>query len=262
MANAALLLENLADSGELTASAEATGMGITQLIASPHIFDDLWQANADSANFTLDLGEDTDLDTVTLLGMTGSDQETARLRVSSDAGGPTSGDLLDTGALGFGSANFDYRYGMFVYPLTALVSARYVRFDLEDSGAGRVQAGRLVVGVREAFDYNFTPGSGFGWGDLSGSARAKGGQVLDWERRRFRTCALNFDFISNEQRWDMVEALGREKGNHGDALALLDPAASNLPQRTIWGRMTDASPIAWSSAIDIYSKQFEIEERL
>lgn len=262
MANAALLLDNLADSGTLTASAQVTGMEVTQLIDSPHVFDDFWQANGDSANLTLDLGVDTAFDTVALLGMTGSAQQTARLRTSTSSGGPTSGDLLDSGALGFGSAYFDYRYGMFVYPLPAPVSGRYVHFDLEDSGAARIRAGRLVVGTRTAVDYNFTAGSSLGWNDLSGSARSKGGQTHIWERRSFRKGILTFDYVSNAQRWGLIETLGRDKGNHGDVLALIDPGASNRPQQTIWGRLTDASPIAWSQAVKIYSKQLEIEERL
>lgn len=260
--NAAILLENLADAGTVTASAEVDGMPASLLLTSPHVTDDLWRADSATASLTLDLGADVELDTVALLGITGSAGKTIRLRISTEAGGATSGDVTDTGALADGATQFAQAYGSFVHLEAAPVTARYVRFDIEDTGAGRVEAGRLVVGLREALDYNFAPGSQFDWVDPSPVARSRGGQSLVWERARYRVAVLTIGWVTDDQRWGLFERLGRDTGRHADVLLCLDPAAANLPQWTIWGLVSEAGLAAWSEIADLHTKTVKIEERL
>lgn len=268
MANGAIVTANIADDGTLMASGEVDGMEIDKLIDSPHVRDDLWRATGSSANFTWDYGGDTSLDTVALFGLTMGAAGTLRCRVSSQAGGSTAGDRLDTGTLSFGSAWWDYRYGAFVYPLGAAVSARYVRFDLDDAEASFIEAGRLVIGTRTVLDYNFAPGSSFDWLDENPVVKSSGRQTLTWERaHRNRAVSLDLSWVSNSQRWGLVETLGRDVGRTGDVLMLLDPAASNLPQWTVWGLIVESAPSAFLPVFDagggnMFSKQIRIEERL
>lgn len=264
MAAAAILITNLADDGTVSASSEVSGMAAELLITSPHVTDDRWRSTSGTADLTIDLGSDVSIDTIVLLGLTVGASATIRLRVSTSAGGSTSGDLIDTGALSAypSSAYFDPDYGMFVYPAAAEVSGRYVRLDLVDGAADYVEAGRIVVGVREEYDYNFVPGAQFDWVDPSASRKSRGGQTLVWERPAFRRAVLQFDWVSNSQRWDLIERLGRVNGVHDDVLVILDPSATNLPQRTIWGSVRDQSPASFSAVPDIHAKQITVEERL
>lgn len=171
-------------------------------------------------------------------------------------------DVLDTGALASGSLNWDADYGSFVYLAAAPVSGRYVRIDLADPTAAYVEAGRLVVGLREALATNFAPGSQFDWVDPSVVRRSKGGQFLTWQRPGYRSANLTFGWVSDAQRRDLIERLGRVAGRHEDVLLVLDPdEAASLPYVTIWGLIADASPAAWTEIADLHSKQFRIEER-
>lgn len=267
MANGSLLYDNLADLGTLTASAEVDGMEIDKLIDSPHVRDDLWRATGTSANFTWDYGADTSIDTVMLLGMTLGAVGTLRCRVSTQAGGSTAGDVLDTGTLSYGGAYFDYRYSAFVYPISSPASARYVRFDLADASGSYIEAGRLIIGARVALDYNFAPGSGFDWVDGNPVVESAGGQSLTWERMaRARRAAIDLPWVSNAQRWSLIEPLGRDVGRTSDIALILDTAATNFPQWTIWGLATEAAPSAFLAFSDdagtMFSKQISIKERL
>ena len=163
------------------------------------------------------------------------------------------------------SSYFDPVYASLVCPLVELLTARYVRFDFADAlappTADYIQAGRLVVGIRDALACNFMPGGTLGWADSSPVRKTTGGQTTTWQRRAYRTARLSFDYINNEQRWGLIESLGRDVGRHSDVLLILDPAADNVPQWTIWGLVTDDTPAAFTAFPDIYGKQLSVEER-
>jgi len=86
MANLALVLDNLADAGTVTASAELSGSPASNLISSPHVWDDQWRATGDTATITCDLGSDMPADTVAAMGLSLSDQGAIRVRVSRTTG--------------------------------------------------------------------------------------------------------------------------------------------------------------------------------
>lgn len=259
MANAAIVTENLADSGLLTASSEVAGMEVTEL-RNPNVTDDLWRSDGNSENVTLDLAGNQTLDSVAVFGLNLTATATIRARVSTSAGGATSGDLHDH-TYTVADAQFDPDYAAFVLLLPASVSARFVRLDIVDAALGFLEAGRLVVGARTALEFNFAPGSHFDWQDSSVVQKSKGQQTLIWQRPSFRTASIDIPWVSNAQRWGLIETMGRVNGRHSDILMVLDAGADNLPQWTIWGLLTDMQPSAFTAIPDLYSKQLQIEER-
>lgn len=261
MASAALLITNLADAGTLVASSAAANMPISQLIDSAHVTDDLWRSETNSDSFTLDLLADRLIDTVAVLGMTVATSATIRLKISTSAAGVGNGNVLDTGILTNASVYFDPNYGMFVYRAAAPVTGRYIDVALADASASYVEAGRIVVGLSEVLSINFAFGSTTGWADPSAIEKSKGLQTLIWQRAGFRTAMLDLQWVENSQRWGVIETMGRVNGGHTDILTILDTAADNLPQWTIWGLVKDLSPAAFIAIPDVYSKQLQIEER-
>lgn len=260
MASAAILTVNLADDGILTASSQVAGMEITQLIDSPNVTDDLWRSVGNSPQITLDLASNHSLDTVALFGLNLTSAATIRVRVSSSAGGVSSGDLHDV-TYSISDAEFDPDYAALIVLLPAVVSARFVRLDIADTSLDYIEAGRMVVGARTALAYNFAPGSHFDWSDPSVVQKSKGQQTLIWQRGGFRSASLDIPWVSNAERWGLIETIGRVNGRHSDILIALDPDAANLPQWTIWGLMTDMQPSAFTALPDLYSKTLQIEER-
>jgi hypothetical protein len=110
--------------------------------------------------------------------------------------------------------------------------------------------------------YNFAPGGSLGWVDPSIVAESKGGQSLAWERQRYRVASLDVPWITNAQRWGLVERLMRVNGRTRDVMVLLNPEASYLPRETVWGLMVDSTAVAWTAIPDMYSRQFQLKERL
>lgn len=261
MANAAIAHENLADAGSLTATSEAFLLPVLNL-QDPHI-GRRWRSETGSESCILDLGAMTSIDTIRLSGLTGSVGETVRLRLSTVDTSGAAGDVLDTGILASGAtAYFDIDYGTLCYLLAAPTSCRYVRIDLADVGADYVEAGRLFVGLREAFTYNFVPGATIGWVDRSKRQEARGGQTLIWNDNSYRQVEINLEWVTEAQRYGIVETLDRVNGQNTDVLLILDTDSDNLARDSIWGLVSDLTPVAFTNLIGIFTKQYRVKERL
>lgn len=260
MANASVLTENLADSGTITADVEEEAMPVSYLQVQ-HV-EKRWRAVAAAATVLCDLGASSAIDTVALLGMTVGSTATVRIRISTADATGAAGDALDTGVLASGSQWFDATYGSVVYAGAAVVTGRYVRIDIAEAGAVMIEAGRLVVGARSTFTYNFTPGSSRGRNDLSRRKRTEGGQMLVERKRRPRTLSLDFDFVTAAQWQAIVEPIDRDIGLTDDILFVIDAESGNVPRDAVWGFVTDLTAVPYTAIPDIVTKQYRLEERL
>lgn len=257
MANAALLYENLADVGAISASGAVASMPAS-LLLNPHI-QKRWRCLGASAYFVCDLGASQAPDVIALLGLTLGASGTVRLRVSTDDATGAEGDSLDTGVLTSSSAYFDPDYGAFIYVGDA-AEGRYIRFDLADAGAAYLEAGRLVAGVRTAFETNYSQASSRGWQDPSRKTKTEGGQTLVQRRPKFRLFDFGFDFVT---QWaSLVEVVDRRCGTTEDVMLIENPESDNLPRDCVWGQVADLTPIALTPISDVVTKQYRIEERL
>ncbi|MBN9023119.1 MAG: hypothetical protein J0H08_13710 [Rhizobiales bacterium] len=151
---------------------------------------------------------------------------------------------------------------MFVLALAAPVSGRYVRLDITDAAASYVEAGRLFIGRREAFTYNFASGAGIRWEDRSRKAKSAGGQTLIFSDNKYRVAELNLAFVTKAQRWGLVESIDRINGQSVDVLLILDTAADDLAKVTIFGLISAAAPSLYTQIPDIFARAYQVEERL
>lgn len=259
MANAAIAYRNLADTGTITASSAEAEMPASRL-QNEHV-GKRWRSTSEPANFTLDLGGNTALDTIALLGMTVGSATTVRVRVSTSSGGSTAGDLHDA-TYSAANAQFNPDYGMLVVPLATPVSGRYVRIDITDTPASYVEAGRLFVGLREAFTYNFAPGAGIRWEDRSRKTESAGGQTLIFADNKFRVAELNFEWVTETQRWGLVEQIDRLNGQSVDVLLCLDTEADDLPAVTIFGLINAPAANLYTNLTGIFARAYQVKERL
>jgi len=245
---AGVVFDNLADRGTISASSSEI-LARPDRVQNEHVAR-RWRSLSAADTLIVDLGMPMAVDTVALLGLSAV---TARCRISADD--PNGADLYDSGILTVSQA---HRQSVFVLP--ASVVARYVAFDLT-SAAAFVEVGRAVVGSRSTFHYNFSYGWGFAYADLSRKARTRGGQTQVSRESRYRTLDMSFDFITKADRDGFVDAIDRENGLSRDVLFVTDPQSADLARDTVWGLLTETTPVI-QPYFDIFSKTYRIEERL
>jgi hypothetical protein len=261
MGNAALLTKNLLDvPATVTASSQESFMAANTL-QTPHV-SERWRSVGNSAFFVADKQNTGVADTVMIRGLTAGVNSTVRLRLSSSDSSGAAGDVLDTGDVTTGNANFDLGYGAFIYVLDAAQAWRYLRFDIFDPDGTYVEAGAICAGVRTQFTYNFSAGASVGWVDRSKTTETAGGQTQVWVDNTYRTISLNFNTVSEAQRYGLIEEVDRVNGQHSNVLFILDSTSTNLARDSIWGLVKDLTPVTQPQVIRLFGKTISINERL
>lgn len=261
MANAAILYDNLAKTAAIQPSSQEINMP-AELLLDPHV-QNRWRSLTGSASFVADLGSLVSIDTAGVFGLTGGASTVVRIRLSATDDTGLTGDAGDTGGLVSGSAYFDHRYGSLVWPKTAAASCRYVRVDITDPDAGYVEAGRIVAGVRTVFAHNFGWDWSLGRVDRSARQKSRGGQTHIWNDNAYRVLGLRFPWVTEAQRYGLVETIDLLNGQHDDVLFMTDPSSTNVARDSIWGLITESGPNTLAPGLtDVFGKQYTIEERL
>jgi hypothetical protein len=258
MANAAISYVNLADLGTITVSSEEPQMPGVRL-QDEHVHR-RWRSQTEPAYLIVDLGSAKTIDTIGLFGGTWTSAATMQVRGSLSDPTVTGSLAFDSGVLSQGQY-LDSDYHSLVY-IRASASVRYLRIDVVDATMNYVEAGRLFVGLREEFTYNFAPGASMTWDDLSRKTKTPGGQTLIFPDSRFRSIELSFEWVTKVQREGLVESIDRINGQSVDVIMILDTASVKLPRDSVFGLITQPTPILYSSLTDIFAKPYRIEERL
>jgi hypothetical protein len=265
MANASLMIDNLALSGSVGASSQVLTMPASNLL-TPHP-SERWRSLVNSAWFVLDKGAAEPADTVMVCGLTCGPNAMVRLRLSTIDLTGAAGDVLDSGAIASGTLNFDVLYGSFVWQLPSPAAWRYVRFDISDPDADFVEAGCIADGLAESFSVNFSNSGSVQHVDRSRVSPTASGMTLTWKDNTFRRIDLSFDSVSWAQRFGVVERLDRVMGVTENVLLIIDPASLNLPRDSIFGLVTSQTPIAFAQAYDstgkpLFGKEIRMDERI
>ena len=260
MANAALLTDNQALAGVVTASDQVLTMPASSLL-TPHP-SERWRSASPAAFFILDKGSVQAADTVMVKGLTAGPNATIRLRLSTADSAGVAADVFDSGMIANGSSGFDTDYFAAAWALPAPAAWRYARVDIADPDNLYVEAGCIVDGLREAFAYNFAPGSAVQFVDRSRVATSAAGLSLVWPDNWYRKIDFNFEWVSAGQRYGMIERMDRVCGRRSNVLLMLDTDSENLARDSIFGLVTDLTPNSYAQAIEIFGRQLRIEERL
>lgn len=247
---AAVVFENLADAAEVRASSSIL-LAQPTLVQQVHV-ERRWRALNNVAWLVLDLGAEIPIDTVAAMGLTAS---AARVRVSADDPSGAAGELFDSGQL-----TVDQAYLAIVALCDMPVAGRYVRIDLSGTASDYVEAGRVCIGLRSTFAYNFDYGWSYGYVDPSTRSKTRGGQTQVTPRRPYRTIDVSFARVTAADRYAFVERIDRENALQRDILFITDPESDNLARDTIWGLMSETTPIV-QPFLDDFTKQYRIEER-
>jgi len=260
MANASLVLDNVALAGSVAASSQVLTMPASKLL-TPHP-SERWRSLDAAAWFVVDAGASLTGDTVMICGLTCSAAATVRLRLSSVDATGVAGDVFDSGPVTNGDRRFDIDYGSFVVLLDAPASWRYLRFDISDPGADYVEAGLVFEGLREEIAINFEPGGSVQYVDRSRVSPTSSGLTLVWPDNSFRRVNLSFPWVEETQRYGLFERLDRVCGRRINVLLITEPGASNWPRVSFCGLMTDITPVTFGVISELFGKQLRLDERI
>ena len=257
MANAGICYENFADAGLISASSQVREMPPTRL-QNPHIAE-RWRSESSLDFLFYDALQAVTFDTVMLRGLAAT---SIRVRASLTDSSALSGDVYDTGVIADGTSYFETNYDGFLHSVSSPRSARYFRIDLVNSVGTFIEVGRLGIFARTVFQYNYMPGEQIAYVDRSITGKSRGGQTLIWNDNKYRVENISFDFVTSVQRFGIVETIDRICGKHQDVLLMKDVNSSCLVRDSIWGLMTIQSPVVQGQLAELFSKQYQIEERL
>lgn len=266
MMGAAIMWENLADSGTVSASS-GLASAPASMLQNQHTTRRWKGRNGALESILLTWSEAQGFDTISLercavvssgILETMASTATVRVRVSSSDLTGIAGDVWDSGTL---SGRVREEYGRFVELHGSTLTGKALLIDIGQSGVDAILAGRLVVGMRQAFDYNFSYGWTDGYGDLSRIRKSAGGQTFIDRDLRYRVLGIEFGAVSQADRNAIVREVDRVSGISRDVLFVIDEDSAEPDRDSVWGLIKDMSPPsqpnpAW------FSKRYDIEERL
>jgi hypothetical protein len=257
--NAAIAYLNLADSATPTASSAGASTPVTNLQTIP--VSSKWRGTGGTTdNFTFTWASDQTADTfmVAGLGSTFLATGTVRLQLFNSA----AVQIYDSGTV---AAVVDPSYGYAIHLLTAATytTIRSAKWTFTQASASYIEAGRVFVGVRTQFTYNYAPGAGLGWNDdASKWTVLEGGGVAVDARPQHREWEFNFGWVTEAQYLSAVEPMDIANGRRVDILFIRDPVNSNFGLVSVWGLMQQLSKTMQPFTIgDLYSRAYAIRER-
>ncbi len=215
----------------------------------------VWRsATGASAAITVDLGADTVIDTVIMLGLAGAQAGwTLVVELATAAQGKFTGswwtgaaEALLAGTVmpvsGLGKA-------FWRAPAGAPAAARYMRLTVSGLGGAALEVSRLLAGKAVQLDRNFKFGAALGvrpLGSLDFSAR---GVLLRRKGKKLRGVGISFPSVYRDEVEAKVQPLLERVGNDTGLAIVLDPAPDAQRQNRIWfGFLTGDLGSTWARA--------------
>lgn len=187
--------------------------------------------------FDLDLGADSAMDFIALLGMTGAlTSWQFQVLVATSAQGPTFGTYVyasgGTDPLLAGSAPLPSGRGIGYFPFPSPVTGRYVRVFVLNISSAAVTVGRAIVGTRIIPAREFSFGAAFGVRDLGNFELSARGVPL-WRRNKtkLRTLGISYGNAYKDEVEQVLLPLAGEIGNELPVFVCTDGTADTQRQR-------------------------------
>jgi hypothetical protein len=260
MGNACIAYTNLVDTAALITATSSNLLLPVSNITNPHIARKWRGTTPAQDSIIIDMGAMVNFDTMAAFGLTGN---AIRMKASAIDSTGAAGEVFTQPDM-IGSVNgifYDQRYNSSIALLPAPLSARYFRIDKFDDSGGLVEVGRVFIGLRTQFSYNFAKGWSRTYSDLSLRSKTRGGQTQVFPDTVFRTIDVTFDFLTQSDRDGFVEDVDRTNALKTDVLFVTNPDSANLARDSVWGLMTSLTPVVQPS-VSTFTKQYTIEERL
>jgi hypothetical protein len=252
MANACIAYNNLADTAPLILATSSNLLLPVSNIINPHIARKWRGSTPGHDSVIIDLGSLQSFDTIAVLGITGT---AITIKASAIDSTGVAGEITS------GTYSFDQNYKSQIVALPNPITARYIRFDVTNGTTGLAEIGRVFIGSRVQFKYNFIKGWQRSWNDLSLRSKTRGGQTQIFPDAVYRKYDVSFGFLTQSDRDGFIEDIDRINAMKTDVLFITDPASVNLSRDSVWGLVSAISPVV-QPQVGLFTKQYQIEERL
>lgn len=244
MANA-LILEPIAMS---TITPSATASGYTGANMALDQMGLVWNSGSGSAtrDIEIDLGADTALDTIVLIGLNGAQSTWDwSIDLATAAQGPftgaffagTSRDLLagaNATTSGLGKA-----FWQASSETSPPASARYVRINFTNLSNAAVEVSRIIIASAFQPSINFSYGAAYGVRPLGAVNFSNTGVLLRRQAAKMRGVGLSFRAATQAEIEDSIQPLLERIGNDKPLCIVTNPDANaNLQNRIYFGFLT------------------------
>lgn len=259
---AAFVFVNAATAASITASSSLT-LAPPSKLQTDHV-GEKWRTETDTAYLTIALAANTTIDSIGLFGLSLTTAGITRVRCSLSDVSAQDGAVYDSGSV---AGRVSAYYGNLVALMPASASVRYIRIDISEPGAAFVEAGFLMIGLKNQVTINFAFGASDAPIDPSVVTLApfSGAEWID-QRQSYREWDFNFDFLNETERFGWVEDLDRLIGASKNIMMVRKCDSTNLGRDTLCGRVSNAPPTlnreGFISGGLAYSKAYKIKQRL
>lgn len=199
----------------------------------------VWKTTTGGASqyFDVDLGADTPIDFVGLLGMTGAlTGWKMQVAVATAAQGSSFGTFVylspgtDSALAGADPLPSGRGVGILSFPST--VTGRYVRISISSIASAAVTVGRAIIGKRIIPEREFTYGAAFGVRDLgSFDISARGVPLWRRNKAKLRTLGISYGNAYKDEVEQVLLPLVGEIGNEMPVFVCTDGTADTQRQR-------------------------------
>lgn len=231
MSHAVLLWNNRSPAAVWTASSAKTSLPASFL--GTEDLAETWQSaeGVDAAVLLADAGAAVPVGAVVLLDLAGTDAATLRVRLSTADPTGAAGDAFDSGTV----SGFAPMWRHWPVLLPADVAARYLRIDLAEAGAPRLELGGIGFGPTWRPEANFE--RGWGWGQDAADSVTQAWSGREWiaEGAAPRVLRLRLPAVTPEEMAAQVRPAVRQVRGSRPVLALRDPDAAPLGAEAVWG---------------------------
>jgi hypothetical protein len=268
ISNIAAAWTNIALNATLTASSEAASMLVTKLQQEDTKRN--WRTGAaTTANVIGAYAANQTADTFFKANTNLTAAGIVRVRLftnSTDAGAGTNA-LYDSNPGGTaGIVDPDYKDAVVLAP-SVQSGWKVFRWDLTDTNLSYIEAGFEFASTKMQFAYNYDYGAQRTIVDPSIQKKTKGGQTKVMARPKFKRWELPIGFVTELQRWSVVERIDLLNGIGVPVLFILDPSSTNLGRDSIFGLIQESSPVVAIQGFDsaggsMSSRSFRVDQRL
>lgn len=249
----AIILEPIAMS-VITPSATATGYNGDNMANDQMGL--VWNSGAGSStrDIIIDLGADTAIDTIVLVGLRGATSSWDwSIDLATEAQGAftggffagTSRDLLAGANMpvsGLGKALWQASS-----ETSPPASVRYVRINFTNLSSAAVEVSRIIIASAFQPAINFSFGAVFGFRSMGRLEFSKAGVPLRRQAAKLRAVGLRFTGATQAEVDDSIHPMFERLGNDTPLCIVTDPAAdANLQNRIYFGYLTGDLGTVWA----------------
>jgi len=218
-----------------------------------------WRSTLNETFISIDFGEATEIDFIGLIGHSGTSAGTITIKAGSTK------DVSDYTLSGLDLLNgvdLGYEKNLFAVKLPEEQTYRYWKIEIDDSTnpKGYIDVGRLYMDKCFVPEVNASYGAEIGHHDSSRIKRTISGAGIPLERKKLRRFSFLFDFLSEDEAFDVLFDLDAIRGQSKDVLFIFDiEETKHFQRKYIYGTMEDNKPIDLPF-YNIYRKQYTITE--